>query len=315
MMSQYASGAALVLRVYAGCVFSASPWTGALVLAATAFSPFSCLLGLLSVSSALACAYALGLVSERNVPSVYTYGALFLGLSAEPTFAQPMAALAVATFGAAAAALLTASVREISLRFGLPSLSLPFLFVYSSAISAARALGQPFSAPAVHVSSLAAALPWQVRFSLEALGAVLCNARAEVGALVLAALFATSVHAVVLALLGLAVSFAAILGLGLGPALHFTITLNTLFTALGLGMGWYAPSPRSYLRAAIGASLCALITPSFGDVFGRLELSPLGLPFTVSIYAVLLLEQRPATRARAFPKPSPDPEIAWGMSR
>jgi urea transporter len=77
----------------------------------------------------------------------------------------------------------------------------------------------------------------------------------------------------------------------LAPALLIQAALNAVFTALGLGMGWYAPSLRSYGLAALGALLCVLITPSLSAPFERLELVPLSLPFNLSIYAVLLIGQ------------------------
>jgi urea transporter len=64
-----------------------------------------------------------------------------------------------------------------------------------------------------------------------------------------------------------------------------------MFTALGLGMGWYAPSFQSYARAIGGAVLCVLITKALWDPLDRMQLMPLSMPFNLSIFAVLLIAQ------------------------
>jgi urea transporter len=283
----------LVLRAYAGCLFSNSLWVGALMLGLTALHPFACLLGLLAIGSAVATAHGLGLVSENDVPTVYTYNALFVGLGASFVFAAPHAAVLFAIVGAAACALLTASVRSFTLRAGLPSLSLPFVIVFSCALGCGRALGLSWATPAAISSNpYAAWLPEHLRWFFEALGAIVFQPRAEVGALVLLALMLNSPHAALLATLGYAV--AMITGFGvfeLPPGLLVQAALNAVFAALCLGMGWFTPSLRSYGLAALGALLCVLITPSLSAPFERLELIPLSLPFNLSIYAVLLIGQ------------------------
>lgn len=284
---------ALVLRAYAGCLFSDSLWVGALVFGLTALHPFACLLGLLAIGSAVATAYGLGLVSENDVPSVYTYNALFVGLGASFVFGEPQASASFALLGGAACALLTASVRAFTLRAGLPSLSLPFVIVFACALGVGRALGLSWAAPeAISSNPYAVWLPQHVHWFFEALGAIVFQPRVEVGALVLLALLLNSWHAALLATLGYAVAMLAGFELlQLPPALLVQAALNAVFTALGLGMGWYAPSLRSYGLAALGALLCVLITPSLSAPFERLELVPLSLPFNLSIYAVLLIGQ------------------------
>jgi urea transporter len=309
----------LLLRVYAGCVFSTSPFTGILVFAATALTPLSCLLGWVAVASALGAAHWLGLLADEEVPTIYTYNALFIGLIAAHTFGNPAVALAFALLGAAASALLTSAIRSFTSHFGLPSLTLPFVIVYLCALSCGQALGVAWAAPPPLSATAFPWLPWYLRMFFDGLGAVICDPRTEVGMLMFLALLLSRWHAALLAALGFYLAvFSSWQLQRFGPELVLPAALNAVFTALGLGMGWYAPSWRSYLAAAVGAVLCVLITKSLSDPLGRMQLAPLSLPFNLSIYVVLLIAQRrregprmvavPAARDRQANPDGPHPD-------
>jgi urea transporter len=306
----------LLLRMYAGCLFSGSAWAGAFVLGATLLSPSNGLLGLLAVASALATAYGLGVVSERNLPTVYTYNALFIGMGANSLFAHPAIAVLFAVLGAAASALLTASLREASLRFGLPSLSLPFVIVYWCAIGCGRQLGLAWTVPVFVAPTQSGWLPQLARSFLEALGAIAFNTGALAGVLFLLALAATSVHALLFAVLGYAVALATSVALGLDPGTQFTAEINAMFACLALGIGWYVPAFKTYARALAGAFLCTLLTASMMRPFGVLLLTPLSLPFNLTVWLVLLVarQHRDAEPEASSPRRLPDSTIAWGIA-
>lgn len=284
-----------VLQLYAGCVFSASPWTGALLLLASALSPYCALLGLAAVGSALYTARSLRLLSAKNPPAVYSYSALFLGLMAARTFADPWVSALFALLGAATSSLLTASLRELGQRFELPALSLPFVIVYSCALGTGRVLGLGWAPPPPASHELASSLPEPLQLYLEALGAIVCDARVEVGLLVLAALVAAGLHTTLLTLIGLAAALCVGQLLDLQPALRLVAALNAIFSALALGARHYPPSPRSYGLATLGATFCSLCTPSLAAPLGRLALTPLSLPFNLSFFTLLLVTRKRTT--------------------
>jgi urea transporter len=281
-----------VLSLYAGCLFSGSVWSGACLLAATLLSPVSGLLGLVAVGSALFSARAFGLLSEKNPAAVYTYSALFVGLIAAHTFADTRVALALALFGAALSVLMTASMRELGQRFGLPALSLPFVFVYSAALGSGRALGLTWADLPEASHPYAAQLPGLLRQYLEALGAVVCDGRAEAGVLILAALLLSSLHTALLTTLGFAIGLAMSHLLQLADSLRLMLMLNAMFTALALGSSQYPRSARTYGLAALGAFLCSVLTPILAGPLGKLALTPLSLPFNLSFFVVLLVTRK-----------------------
>jgi urea transporter len=296
-MKQLAAASAWFLRLYAGCFFSSSTAVGALVFAATALEPRSGLMAALAVGTAVLTASAMGLISEANPPSVYAYSALFIGMGAMHTFASPVLALALATLGAAAATVLTAAVRGILSRVGLPSLTLPFTLVYMCALSAGAALGASW-APAPHAvpSPYVEHLPTLVRLFFQSLAAILFSPRIEVGFAVFVALCASGRHVPVLAMLAFGITYVLARQLALPQAVSFTALINATFTAVGLGIGWYTPSWLGYVRAAAGAFACVLLTVALAEPLGRLELMPLSLPFNLSIYVVLLIANQRASQ-------------------
>lgn len=294
MLSRARVAIEFMLQLYAGCLLSSSPWVGALLLAATLFAPLSALLSLLAVGSAVWMAQVLGLLSEKNPPAVYTYSALFIGLIAARTFADVRAALAFAVLGALCSVPITASLRELGQRFSLPALSLPFVAVYLCALGVGRSLGLEGAPTPAASSAHAAVLAPLLREYLEALGAIVCDGRAEVGLLIFAALIVAGVHTLLLTTLGFVLALAASQALVLPPMLRLLLLLNAMFTALALGLSQRSQigSLRAYALAALGALFCALCTPCLSVPLGKLSLSPLSLPFNVSFYAVLLVAQK-----------------------
>jgi urea transporter len=203
-----------------------------------------------------------------------------------------VAALALAVLGAAATVLLTVSMQGVLARFALPALSLPFLIVYMCALSVGRALGAHWALPAACSVPELALLPLHLRAFFEALGAFLFTVRADAGLLVFAAFCVSSPRAALLAVLGYVISTGAAHTLHVPPGLSFAAALNATVSAVFLGMSSPSLGWRAYVRAAAGALLCLLITLGLAGPLGRLELSPLSLPFTLSIYAALLVERQ-----------------------
>jgi urea transporter len=289
-MTQLGAACAWFLRLYAGCFFSTSVSVGALVFLATALEARAGILAAIAVATAVLTASALGLISEANPPSTYAYSALFIGIGATHTFASPALALALATLGAAAASILTAAIRGVLGRAGLPSLTLPFALVYLCAVSAGSALGVSWAtAPQASASPYLEFLPTLVLLFFRSLAAILFSPHVEVGLVVFIALCASGMHAPLLAIAAFAITLAMARWLALSPALAFTALINATFTAVGLGIVWYAPTRVGYLRAAAGAFGCVLLTVALADPLSRLGLTPLSLPFNFSIYAVLLI--------------------------
>ena len=286
------SGLRALLGIYAACFFSSSVVVGGLVLGATLLEPRAGLLGMLGALGGVASARVLGLVRKHEPATGFAYSALFMGLGAGHTFADPVAALALTALGAAATVLLTVSMQSVLARFALPPLSVPFLIVYMCALSMGRALGAHWALPTAAALPELALLPMHVRAFFEALGAFLFTVRADAGMLVFAAFCFSSPRAALCAVLGYTLCVGGAHALHVAPGLSFAAALNATVSAVFLGMSSPRAGWQAYVRASAGALLCLLFTLGLAGPLGRLELSPLSLPFNLSIYTALLIERQ-----------------------
>jgi urea transporter len=293
---------AALLRMYAGILFSSSLSVGALVLLATALVPLSGLLGLLAIGSATATAQVLGLVSEGRPQSEYAYSALFLGLGASHTFAAPEAALALATLGAMLSVIATAALGGWLHRVGLPTLSLPFVLVYSCALSVGSGLGAAWAEPVPCLGLNALRWPAAARMFLEALGAMFFTPRLDVGLVVFASLCLCGGRVPQLALLAFGMTELVDFALSLHHSgLWLSALINATFSAMALGGPASPVSPWLYMRAAFAIALSLLLTVALSGPLGRLGLGPVSLPFNLSVF-ILLLVGRQRADARRLPQ-------------
>jgi urea transporter len=74
--------------------------------------------------------------------------------------------------------------------------------------------------------------------------------------------------------------------------LRFGALINGIFTAIVLGAGLVAPTAASYVRALLGVLLSVLLTLALAAPLGRLGLSPVSLPFNLTIFAALLIARQ-----------------------
>jgi urea transporter len=152
-------------------------------------------------------------------------------------------------------------------------------------------------------------LPALLREYLEALGAIVCDGRAEVGLLIGCALIAAGRRTVLLTTLGFTVALLVCEAFSLTPMLRLLLMLNSMFTALALGLS-QPRGVRAYGLAALGALFCSLCTPILSAPLGKLALSPLSLPFNLSFYAVLLVAQKRKRHASTASVPQTHSVIA-----
>ena len=272
-----AFGLDTVLHSYSAVLFAESRAIGLLLLLATLVVPSVGLVGLVGVvlASAISLALRFDRTSVRRGLLGYNALLVFLAIGALLDRSAPFYLLA------GAAALLTVVVHvglSGALRFHLrlPALSLPFVLVTWVLVAAVPHLkgvalvGHP---PAIDLPAIPG--PAVLDDFLRSLGAIFFQPHWVAGALVLAALLLWSRIAVVHAVVGFAVAWAADAWLLTFPPgfFHVYAGFNIVLTAVALGGIFYVPGPASLLLGAAGALTSALVT-----VGGLALLAPHGLP-------------------------------------
>jgi murein DD-endopeptidase MepM/ murein hydrolase activator NlpD/urea transporter len=283
------------LRSYAQILIARSRVSGFLLLAATALDLPTCVGGLTALAGAAIVARAMSLAEGALAEGPYGYNALFAGLAIGHLFGMGPAALALAAaWGGLTVLLVSAFAATAGKVLGLPPLTVPFLLATYLLFFVAPALGLPPRAEMIPVARTPA-LDW-----LAWVGALVFVPRIEAGVLVLAALL---LHSRVAFLLGAAGALALIPFLrhaSLPAATAAPLLFNGVLAAISLGGTWFVPSPASFVLAAAGAALCALVTLALQRVTAVWGVPLLVLPFNL-VLLVLLCGMRQRSRDR-FPK-------------
>ncbi len=117
-----------ILNSYSQVFFSENKLFGFLLLAISFFDFNAGFYGLLSVLTANLTAYILGFDRISLTEGLYGYNALLVGLGIGYLFEPGLVLTAIVFFGAILTLFITVSLQGILSRYGLPFLSLPFLF-------------------------------------------------------------------------------------------------------------------------------------------------------------------------------------------
>jgi len=297
-----------VLAAYSQVLFSRSRLVGALLLAATFVDPVVGGVGRAGAVLATCSARLVGFDGEAVRSGVLGYNALLVFAMIGAMLTPSPAFWVLAAVLAAGIVLVHVGLGDALHRhFGLPVMSLPFVFVSWLALAAVPYVrGMGFRTPetaaaATGTGGLSATTvpfpgPELVDHFLRALGAIFFQPNWVAGALVLAALLVFSRIATLHAIAGFAVAVAADQWLFSLPPdfLHTWIGFNFILTAVALGGIFYVPGPRSLVLASLGALLAGWVAVAAARV-----LQPLGLPILALPLNVVVLGTIAALRLRS----------------
>jgi urea transporter len=285
-----------ILRSYASVLFSHRRTVGALLLLATFNQPVSGMTGLAGVLVSLIFARAVGYSRELRHQGYLSFNALLSSLAVAFLFADapvhwPLYWLLV-ILASVGSVLLTVSLGEI-LRYylRLPVMSWPFVLITIILCCLAFFVtGRPVAPlPPFLLVHNPACLPRMLAAFLLAFGNIFFQSNALAGLLVLIALAIESRIAVLLSIVGFAAGAATLyqVGLAAGGVAFTQISFNFVLIAIALGGIFLVPSPSSYLYAALGSSMGALVGVATVVALDRIAIPPLALPF--NLVTLLLL--------------------------
>jgi len=311
-----------VLRSYSQILFSQSLPVGLLLVASTVWLPHLLVAGLASALLATGVARLLSFEPDAIRAGLFGYNALLVGLGVAAVLPHSGITLGLGVLGVVASVLATAAFRSaLSVTWGLPVLTLPFLSVFYLVLGAAPLLGQPLLPLASPSVPLDAWLPEALRDYLRCLGAIFFLPRADAGALVLAALAMYSRIGVLLSIGAWAIAF--LLGLPLlthaSPLLSWVVGYNFVLVAVALGGVWFVPGPASLALAAFGTCVSGLISLGLLALLGPSGIPLLILPFNATVLLVLFaMRQRTEDRRPKsvdFLPGSPEENLAYFRTR
>jgi len=258
---------------------------GLVLLITTLLSPDVGLSGIIAVLTAFAFARFIGMGDEFLKSGFYTYNALLVGLALGNLFKLSVLSL-LFTSAAGVMSLLVSVITNNVFRqfFGLPILSLPFVAVSSVAyLASSKYSGLYVTGLYAHHAPFPLELPPLFDGFFSSLGAVFFMPYASAGMLFFIALLWHSRIQAILAFAGFALGTVVSSWLG-GDYLQAVANLNNfnfILIAMALGGLFLAPSPKSYLIAAIAVVIAAVLQDAVNLFWSQFGLPVFTLPFNL----------------------------------
>ncbi|MES9858374.1 MAG: urea transporter [Sedimenticola sp.] len=273
------------LNSYSEILFMSGSGVGAVVLIITLISPAIGITGIISVLTAFAFARFIGMGGTFLTSGFYTYNALLVGLSLGYLFQiSPLSVLFAAVAGVMTL-LVSVMANSIFMQYlRLPILSLPFVAVSSVAYLASSHYSNLYvNTLYVHNPLIEVKLPLILEGFFTSLGAIFFLPQVTAGILLFIVLLWHSRIQALLAMAGflLGGAVSGLLGGSTLQAFSNPNNFNFILIAITLGGLFLVPSPKSYILAAIGVIVAAVLQDAVNLFWSLYGIPVFTLPFNM----------------------------------
>lgn len=306
-----------ILNSYSQVFFSTSNLLAVFLIIISFFDYGAGIGGLLAVLVANTLAWSLGYNRYLVSTGFYGYNALLVGLGVglfyQPTFESFVLIIiaAILTF------FLTIVFHGVLGKYGLPFLSVPFLFgIWIVALSGGDLTALDISERGIYTYNELYALGGQtfvdfynflennisnsyIKIYFHSLGAIFFQTHLLAGIIIAIGLLIYSRISFVLSFLGFTVAyfFYRLVGIEFNSLGYTFIGFNYILTAIALGGYFLVPGRMSFGWLILLLPAVVLVTTSTQQIFLLLKISPYSLPFNMVVlmflYALKLREQKP----------------------
>jgi len=319
--SLFPSLADSVLNSYTQVYFSNNRVFAVILLAVTFFDPWAGLSGLLSVVFANAIAYIVGFNRVNIRLGYYGFNSLLTGLGLGIYYHPGLQFFTLLAFTAVLSLFITLLFEGVIGKYGLPFLSMSFLFTiwlvtlasrhFSSLVISERgiySLNEMYSIGGLKMVGLYEwfnniPLPPSLKIYFRSLGAILFQYHLLPGILVAAGLLIYSRISFVLSLIGFysAFYYYHFIGANFEELSYGYIGFNYILTAIAVGGFFIIPSVYSYLWVILLTALISILLTSTNQIFLTFQLSVFSLPFNLTVLMFLYILK---FRERFYSKPA-----------
>ena len=292
-----------IINSYGQIFFSTKYWFSLLLLFVTFFDPYAGIAGLFSIITANSVASLFGYNKTSIYSGLYGFNALLVGLGLGVYFQFSLALIFIVIISAILTLFISIMLEGILYKYGLPFLSIPFLFVIwiinlSSGDFTALGLNQRglYTLNTLYANggeNLVSIYHWwtgMVNYNILttyfiSLGAIFFQYNVISGILISVALLIFSRIAFTLSLLGYfsAYLFYLLIGSDISNVSYMYIGFNYILTAIALGGFFIIPSKTSYFWTILLIPLVAMLTISLNSVFSIFGISIYALPFNIIV--------------------------------
>lgn len=307
----------LILNSYSQVFFSTSKLLAVFLILISFFDYGAGIGGLVSVLIATALAYGLGYNKYLLHTGMYGFNALLAGLGIGLIYTPSPEVFLLIAVAAITCFFFTAVLQGVLGKYGLPFLSLPFLFtIWIVVLSGSQLTALDLSQRGIFTYNELYALggpaftslyEWLersitsvfIRIYFHSLGAIFFQPYLAAGIIIAIGLLIYSRITFLLSLFGylIAYLFYSVTGIEFTALGYTFIGFNYILTAIALGGYYLVPGRVSLGWIIILLPAVVLITTSSQQFFLQFRISPYSLPFNVVVlmflYALKLREQRP----------------------
>jgi urea transporter len=296
-----------LLYSYSQVFFSKNKIFAAILVIVTFFDVYAGIAGLLAVVIANTIAIVLGLNREKVASGAYGFNALMVGLGIGIYYQPSVEFYIVLLFISILTLFFTIGTEGILAKYGLPYLSIPFLFGiwmviiasrgYASLSISERGIYSLNEMYAIGGMTMVQLYEWfndlaifeSLRIYFKSLSAILFQYHMFAGMLIAVGLLFYSRIAFLLSLIGFftAYYFYSIIGADISELSYSYIGFNYILTAIAVGGFFIVPSKRSVLWVILLTPLVAITISSTSYLFSFYGLSIFSLPFNIIVILFL----------------------------
>jgi murein DD-endopeptidase MepM/ murein hydrolase activator NlpD/urea transporter len=281
-----------VALAYATVIFSADPWVGGVLCAASLLAPWIGICGLAGTVVALVAARGVGFeraaIDDGRLLFNSLLSSLALGCWAPPGALSPLAMVLLMVMVSLCALGLTLILNHMTLVLvGTASRSLAYCVV-GLGLNWLLARIIPVAAVPAPTSWLdgSLGLPGVVESWSRSLGTIFFAPTVVAGLFATLALALASRLSLLYAVLGYAISALFLRELGLAFAQSYWLQLDAMLCAVALGGVFFVPSRASLALAALGAGLCVVIGVALTQGLRWVDAPILTLPFNLVVLGI-----------------------------
>jgi len=296
-----------ILNSYSQIFFSDAKLLGLILLIVTFFNINAGFAGLIAIIVSNVSACLMGLNKQKIVSGYYGFNSLLVGLGLGIYYNFSLAFLLILLFISLLTFFITVVLEGWLGKYGLPYLSLPFLFgIWTVGLAARSYTGLQISEAGVYLYNdifqmggvqvlqtyLAIGkipIPDSLIIYLQSLGAIFFQYNIYAGLIIAIALLIHSRISFLLTLVGFysAYYFYHFIGADIGELSYGFIGFNFILTAIAIGGYFIIPSIWSFLWVVLLTPLLALLITGSSAVLATFQLSTFSLPFNIVVITFL----------------------------
>lgn len=303
----YSNITSSILNSYAQVFFSKNQFFAVILIIVTFFDIYAGIAGLAAVTIANLTAVIMGMNHEKVISGLYGFNALLVGLGIGLYFQPSVEFYVILFFISILTLMITISLEGIIGKYGLPYLSIPFLFgiwvviIASKGYSALEvsergiySLNDMYTIGGMKMVVLYQwfndlNIPESLRIYFKSLSAIFFQYHMFAGILLGIGLVYYSRIAFLMSLIGFfaAYYFYLIIGANISELNYSYIGFNYILSAIAVGGFFIVPSRRAVIWVLLLTPIVSIILSSTSVFFAQFQLSVFSLPFNLIVILFL----------------------------